>query len=128
LPFPTFDGTHPKIWIDKAVNYFTIYNIPQCLWVTASTVAFDDNASKWLQVYKLQHGFRTWEEFKDAILRQFGTYDYEHAMDDIMKLRQQGSVQEFHQEFIYAKYQLHMHNTALDDTIFRSAICQRTKA
>lgn len=55
MSFPKFDGSHPRIWIDKAVNYFTIYNIPRCLWVTASTVAFDDNAAKWLQVYKLQH-------------------------------------------------------------------------
>jgi hypothetical protein len=51
MPFPKFGGTNPRIWIDKAVNYFIIYNIPRVLWITASTVAFDDNASKWLQVY-----------------------------------------------------------------------------
>lgn len=84
MPFPTFDGFHPRIWIDKAVNYFTIYQIPQCLWVTAAIVAFDDNASKWLQVYKLQHVLGTWEQFTAAVLKQFGTYDYKHAMDDIM--------------------------------------------
>jgi hypothetical protein len=40
MPFPKFDGTNPRIWIDKAVNYFTTYNIPKVLWVTASMVAF----------------------------------------------------------------------------------------
>jgi hypothetical protein len=118
MPFPTFDGSHPRIWIDKVVNYFTIYQIPHCLWVTAATVAFDDNASKWLQVYKLQHELGTWDDFTSAVLKQFGTYDYKHAMDDIMTLRQTGSVQEFYQEFTDAKYQLHMHNAALDDTFF----------
>jgi hypothetical protein len=52
--------------------------------VTAAIVAFDDNASKWLQVYKLQHVLGTWEQFTAAVLKQFGTYDYKHAMDDIM--------------------------------------------
>lgn len=118
MPFPKFVGTNPHIWIDKAVNYFTIYNIPKCLWVTASIVAFDENASKWLQVYKIQHGLGTWEEFTMAATKQFGTYDYKHAMNDLMKLKQSRSVHKYHQEFTNAKYQLHMHNTALDDTFF----------
>jgi hypothetical protein len=118
MPFPKFDGTNPRIWIGKAVNYFTIYNIPRVLWVTASTVAFDDNASKWLQVYKLQNDLGTWEQFNAAVEDHFGTYDYKKAMNAMLQLKQKGSVEEFYQDFLNAKYQLHMHNTALDDTFF----------
>lgn len=118
MPFPRFDGTNPIIGIDKAVNYFTMYDIPKFLWVTASTVAFDDNAAKWLQVYTLQNDLGTWEQFTDAVQEHFGTYDYKTTMNDIMTLKKIGTVQEYYQQFLDAKYQLHMHNTTLDNTFF----------
>jgi hypothetical protein len=52
MPFPKFDGSSPKIWIDNCTNYFIIYSIPTNLQVTAATMHLQDNAAKWWQAYK----------------------------------------------------------------------------
>ena len=34
MQFPTFDGNHPKIWLDNCDNYFTIYKTEEEMKVT----------------------------------------------------------------------------------------------
>jgi hypothetical protein len=29
LPFPMFGGDEPKIWIEKCLDYFTVYRVPE---------------------------------------------------------------------------------------------------
>lgn len=72
MSFPRFDGTNPKIWKDKCMDYFTVFNLPAQSWVPTATMHFDDNAAKWLQVYKAQHPVSTWETFIAAVEQQFG--------------------------------------------------------
>jgi hypothetical protein len=60
LTFPKITGDNPRIWIDMCVDYFTIFNILMCMWTTAASLHMEDNATKWLQVYKLQHGLGDW--------------------------------------------------------------------
>jgi hypothetical protein len=48
LSFPKFDGENPRIWIDKCFDYFKIFNIPECLWTTATSMHMEENAAKWL--------------------------------------------------------------------------------
>jgi hypothetical protein len=38
MPFPTFSGDNPKIWLNKCNNYFSMYSIPEGLWITAATM------------------------------------------------------------------------------------------
>ena len=44
--FPKF-SIHPKIWIDNCCNYFSIYNVPERLWVSSATMHLEGNATKW---------------------------------------------------------------------------------
>ncbi|CAO2211068.1 unnamed protein product [Urochloa humidicola] len=118
MSFPRFDGSNPKIWKDKAVDYFTIFNIPRVSWVVYATMNFDDNAAKWLQAYKMTHDLGDWDHFTAAVEENFGTYDYKKAMTALMSLKQTGSVQEYYQDFVDARYQLAMHNCALDELFF----------
>jgi hypothetical protein len=53
MHFPAFDGVQPKIWPDKCNNYFSIYSIPEHLWVEAATMHLQENAAKWWQTYTL---------------------------------------------------------------------------
>lgn len=87
MNFPVFDGSNPKIWIDKCRDYFTIFNIPSVLWVSAASMNFDGNASKWLQAYKPKHELGNWEQFTAAVEEKFGTYDYRQAMTTLMGLK-----------------------------------------
>lgn len=61
--FPSFDGTQPKIWLDKCSNYFSIYSVLEKLWVEAATMHLEGNAAKWWQTYKLTHAAVTWRQF-----------------------------------------------------------------
>jgi hypothetical protein len=54
LSFPKFSGTNPKIWIDKCIDYFKIFNILDHMWTTVTSLHMEDNATKWLQVYKMK--------------------------------------------------------------------------
>jgi hypothetical protein len=53
LSFPKFSGENPRIWIDKCIDYFKIFNIPECIWTTAASLHMENNAARWLQVYKM---------------------------------------------------------------------------
>jgi hypothetical protein len=56
MSFPKFNGANPRIWIDKCSYYFTIFNVPECMWPTATSLHMEGNAAKWLQVHKMKGG------------------------------------------------------------------------
>jgi hypothetical protein len=60
MPFPTFTGGNPKIWLNKCHNYFSMYSIPKELWVTATTMHLQDNAAMWWEAYKLSNPNVNW--------------------------------------------------------------------
>jgi hypothetical protein len=84
LSFPKFNGDNPHIWIDKCHDYFQIFNIPECLWVTAASLHMEENAGKWLQVYKLCSGLGSWLDFVTTVEDKFGAYDYRQAIQDLL--------------------------------------------
>jgi hypothetical protein len=46
---------------------------------TTASLHMDDNATKWLQVYKLKVGLGDWNIFVRAVEEKFGAYDYRKA-------------------------------------------------
>jgi hypothetical protein len=98
LAFPKFSGDNPRIWIDKCCDYFRIYNIPECMWTTTALLHMDDNATKCLQVYKLNVGLGDWNIFVRLVEEKFGAYDYRKAMQDLLALRQEGTVEDYIRE------------------------------
>ena len=74
MHFPKFNGAHPKIWIDKCLNYFDIYSIPTHLWVQAASMHLEENAAKWWQSYKITHKKTSWQTFCDTIQAEFGSF------------------------------------------------------
>ena len=95
MQFPTFDGEHPKIWFDNCENYFTIYTIPDKLWVTAAAMHMQGNAAKWWQAYKQQHTKITWLSFCLAIEQEFGADDYRIALTDLITLKRTSNLGEY---------------------------------
>jgi hypothetical protein len=67
MSFPTFIGENPKIWNDKCLDYFSIFNLLERLWVRYASVKFDGTAVKWLQVYKLKSGLSDWPSFTAVV-------------------------------------------------------------
>ena len=118
MSFPKFVGDNPRIWKDKCLDYFHIFNIPESMWVTSASLNMDENAAKWLQVYKLKHGLGTWSEFISAVEDQFGSYTYRDNMSDLIALEQEGSLDDYITAFTNLQYQVAMHNTGLDEIFF----------
>jgi hypothetical protein len=46
------------------------------MWTTAASLHMEENAAKWLQVCKMQHGLTDWNTFVAAVQRKFGAFDY----------------------------------------------------
>ena len=88
------------------------------MWVTSASLNMDENAAKWLQVYKLKHGLGTWSEFISAVEDQFGSYTYRDNMSDLIALEQEGSLDDYITAFTNLQYQVAMHNTGLDEIFF----------
>ena len=118
MAFPRFTGENPRIWKDKCLDYFHIFNIPESMWVTSASMNMDANAAKWLQVYKLKHGLGTWSEFMAAVEDQFGSYTYRDSISNLIALEQEGSLDEYISAFTDLQYQVSMHSTGLDEVFF----------
>jgi hypothetical protein len=71
------------------------FNIPEHKWTTAASLHMEENGAKWLQVYKIQKGLDSWQEFVIAIDAKFGADDYRKSIQDLLSLRQEGSIEEY---------------------------------
>jgi len=95
MQFPTFDGENPKIWIDNCENYFTIYTIPERLWVTTASMHLQGNAAMWWQAYKQTHRKISWKDFCSTVQSKFGSDDYKSAVQEMLNLKQTETVEEY---------------------------------
>ena len=84
---PTFDGSNPRIWKSKCLDYFQLCNIDEAFWATAASLNMDGNAAKWLQVYKKKHGLGDWDSFSKAVEEKFGAHDYRDAIEELLALK-----------------------------------------
>lgn len=118
LTCPRFDGTNPSIWKTKCQDYFHLLNVPESMWTTVASLHMDDNADKWVQMYKLKQGLGSWQQFMDAVQAKFGAYDYKHAIDSLLELKQTGTMEDYTTEFEALQYQITMVDQGMSETYF----------
>lgn len=53
ISFPRFDGAQPRVWCDKCLDYFRVFNIHPTLWLTSVTLHMDGKATLWLQTFTM---------------------------------------------------------------------------
>jgi hypothetical protein len=104
MNFPRFNGKNLNIWKNKCEDHYKLLNIPEAMWTTAASLHMEGNAESWLQVYKLKVGLGSWRDFIRAVQEKFGAYDYQHAIDELLDLQQNGSVTEYAAEFEALQY------------------------
>jgi hypothetical protein len=56
LPFPKFSEGDPVVWLDQCKEYFTVYRIPESIWVSVASLNLENIASQWWKTHKLRHG------------------------------------------------------------------------
>lgn len=95
MQFPKFDGSCPKVWIDKCNNYFNIYGISKELKVEAVVMHLEENATNWWQAYKQNHQVTSWTTFCVVVQKKFGADDCRTAITDMLSLKQTGTVEKY---------------------------------
>jgi hypothetical protein len=120
LSFLKFSGENLKIWINKCGDYFCIFNVPECMWTTATSLHMEENMAKWLQVYKMKRGLGDWATFVEAVENKFGVYDYRTAVQDLLGMKHVGMVEDYTKEFEALQFQVSIFNPGFDDLFFTS--------
>lgn len=98
LDFPVFGGEDPVEWINKAEQYFQLYQIPEARKISIAPIYLIGIAASLWQLH-LQDNPSSWSALKDLMLKQFGGYnklDYQAAL---AKMQQVGSVTEYRDQF-----------------------------
>jgi hypothetical protein len=103
LPFPKFAEGDPVVWLDKCLEYFSVYQVP---------------ASMWWHYHKLKYGLGGWHEFAAAVVSKFGAEAYPRALRRLFSLRQFGTLDNYVHEFEQARYGVVVHNAQYDETFF----------
>jgi hypothetical protein len=70
----------------------------------------DENAAKWLQMYKKKHGLGDWQTFIAAVEQKFGDNDYRTALTQLLELQQGDTMEAYILEFEDVQCQITMHN------------------
>ncbi|KAJ1276202.1 hypothetical protein BS78_05G196300 [Paspalum vaginatum] len=118
LNFPKFEVENPKIWIDKCEDYFSIFGIRESMWVTAASLHMEGKAAQWFLVYKVQNKVNTWAKFVQAVMEKFGVYEHQHALNDLLDLKQTHTVEEYVDAFETLQYQVSLHNGNMGELYF----------
>ncbi|XP_072151772.1 uncharacterized protein [Setaria viridis] len=119
MSFPQFTGKqNPCIWKDKCKDYFKIFDIPKSMWASYASLNMDDNAAKWLQMYKKKYGLEDWDTFIQAVEAKFGDNDYRTVLTQLLELQQQDSLETYILSFEDLQYQVTMYNSELGDLFF----------
>lgn len=118
--FSRFDGTIPRIWLERCESYFELYRVPSHSWVTTAALYMEGLAVMWLQAYRQKHPGITWPTFRAAVEEEFGPEEFEVQMHHLVQLRQTGTIQEYRQEFETTMYHLLSLDPSLSSKFFIS--------
>jgi hypothetical protein len=87
MSFPRFDGTHPRIWKDKCLDYFRLFNVNPSLWLVSCKLHMEGNAALWLKAYRLRQEIPTWTALMVAVEEKFGADDHRKFMKQLLALK-----------------------------------------
>ncbi|CAD6333416.1 unnamed protein product [Miscanthus lutarioriparius] len=63
INFPPFDGSNPKLWLRRCLDYFEMYLVPCRRWVKVAIMHLSGAAACWLQSMEEQVRSGGWEQF-----------------------------------------------------------------
>jgi hypothetical protein len=115
ISFPWFDGTQPRIWRDKCLDYFKLFNVHPSLWLISTTLHMDGNAALWLKAYRLHHEISSWPVLMAAVEEKFGADDHRKYMKQLLSLKHRGTMEEYQQQFEELSYQVAIQNPHYDE-------------
>lgn len=98
LEFSVFSGGDPVEWLNKAEQYFELYQIPEDKKLSIATMHLSDKASnRW---YMFRHEFpNNWQGLADFLMREFGGFNKSDYQAALARMIQTGSVEHYKEQF-----------------------------
>ncbi|XP_038977863.1 uncharacterized protein LOC120108346 [Phoenix dactylifera] len=103
IDFPKFSGGDPYEWMDKAEQYFDVYEVPRGDRVTLASFHLDGRASRWWRwirdLYEKDDKRLGWTAFVKEFMSQWEPSPVVNHHGQLAKLKQEGKVQAYIDEF-----------------------------
>ncbi|KAL8148579.1 hypothetical protein AgCh_005810 [Apium graveolens] len=100
VEFPKFDGTELRLWLYKCNQFFQLDEVTDPQKVRLAVIHLEGKELLWHQTYmqRCNHVIPTWSKYTEDITVRFG-YLYDDPMAELKALKQQGTVQDYHDAF-----------------------------
>ncbi|KAL5842623.1 hypothetical protein ACOSQ3_013226 [Xanthoceras sorbifolium] len=103
MDFSRFSGGNPYDWLDKVCRYFRICEVARADKVDLASMNLEGKASSWWRWISIQydqdHRRMGWMAFECEIVDQFGPSPVANHQGQLAKLRQEGKLQTYLEEF-----------------------------
>lgn len=108
---PHFDGSDFKIWWPKLEQYFEAEGIADGDKVRTVMLSKEGKALDWHYHYAQKHGglpMLEWSEYANALRERFGSSIFVKPMSELVTLKQLGTVEQYHEDFVSLLNQLNL--------------------
>ncbi|KAL5582270.1 hypothetical protein UlMin_014712 [Ulmus minor] len=99
LELPLFEGDDPFGWLFRADRYFAVNGIAEGEKVYAASVCLEGPALNWFQWVDSQTPFRSWRDFRAAVLQRFGRAQEGDPTEQLLGIKQVSSVADYRARF-----------------------------
>lgn len=99
LELPLFEGEDPLGWIFRVERYFSINGVGEDEKLDAAVVSLEGKVLSWFQWMEARNPIRTWKDFKVEVTERFYCKQMGDEYEQLMALKQEGSVQEYREQF-----------------------------
>ncbi|KAK4280771.1 hypothetical protein QN277_012349 [Acacia crassicarpa] len=99
LELPLFDGEDPLGWIFRVERYFAVCGVSHQDKMDTAVVGLEGKAVTWFQWLEARTPVKSWPELKTEIIERFHCKQAGDEYEQLMALRQTGSVTEFREQF-----------------------------
>ena len=116
--FPSFDGTNPRNWIRKCKKYFNINPMSDEQKLDMVSIHLEGRADVWYHDYQESNATITWDQFMLDVCNRFLEGGHDNIIGEFNKLRQTGSVEEYHESFEELKAFMVAKHRSLDEDYY----------
>jgi RNase H-like domain found in reverse transcriptase/Reverse transcriptase (RNA-dependent DNA polymerase)/Integrase zinc binding domain/Retroviral aspartyl protease/Ty3 transposon capsid-like protein/Integrase core domain/Chromo (CHRromatin Organisation MOdifier) domain len=129
---PGFYGDDIVAWIHRCNSYFEMHQVPDHLKTKLATMQFRDKASEWYDGFLIDHDPPDWPTLIRLIKKRFQRQGGKNGMDELKELHQNGSVEEYIEQFERLRSKLLIENRLFTETdfidVFYSGLKQEIRA
>lgn len=112
LDYPRFDGVDFRGWWSKLEQLFEADGIMDQDKVGTVMFHLEGKALDWHHFFSQSHGgiqMLSWDTYARGLQEKFNSFNFTEPMAELVTFKKQGSVDQFHDQFVSILNQLHLH-------------------